>query len=290
MKNIPPIPDGKKGIGKYWSYEKTPSYILNLNVAKNLRSVMPDIRLIIMVRNPVKRAYSAFAMYTQMVDYYSMKSTWNLAHLKYNSLVMRNMATGVVKFAIHGGPGGSKVPRDHLPHQDQYLSNNEEWKYVSFPPDPQDFHDFLLHDRNFSYVEGGPQFNYRQRRIILEGYYARFIKEWQTQFPTEHILIIPMERLWNKNTMENLNTLQRKMGIPVFDYRKVTTFDEEMKRYELFSASTYFIDKLFNTGDKIKPMLPESKQLLDDLYCESNKDLKVMVGGSDLRGYSCTGD
>lgn len=82
MSNIPPIPDGKRGIGQYWSYEKTPSYILNTNVAKNLRSIMPNIRLIVMVRNPAKRAYSAFAMYTQMVDYYSMKDTWNLAHLR----------------------------------------------------------------------------------------------------------------------------------------------------------------------------------------------------------------
>ena len=292
MSNIPPLPDGKKSIGKYWSYEKTPSYILNLNVAKNLRSIMPNIRLIVMVRNPAKRAYSAFAMYTQMVDYYSMKNTWNLAHLKYNSLVMRNLLTGVVKFAITGGVGGSMVPQDHLPLGDQTGTAVEHWKYVSFPPNPQDFHDFLLHDRNFTYAEGpsGTQFNYRQRRIILEGFYAKFIQEWQTQFPTQHFLIIPMERLWNKHTMENLNTLQQKMGIPVFDYRKVTTFDNEMKRYELSSASTYFLDMLFNTGDKILPMLPESKTLLDDLYCESNRALKAMVGGSLLKGYSCTGD
>ena len=78
------------------------------------------------------------------------------------------------------------------------------------------------------------------------------------------------------------------MGIPVFDYRKVTTFDEDTKRYELSSASTFFLDKLFNTGDKVLPMLPESKKLLDNIYCESNRELKQMVGGSYLKGYSCT--
>jgi hypothetical protein len=288
MGDIRTLPDGKKSIGKYWTYEKTPSYILNLNVAKNLRSIMPNIRLIVMVRNPAKRAYSAFAMYTQMVDYYSMKDTWNLAHLRYNSLVMRNLETGVVKFAISGGPGGSMVPEENLPRGDKHLLTSQKWRYISFPPDPQDFHDFLLHDRNFSYAAGGPQFNYRQRRIILEGYYSKFIKQWQLQFPTQHFLIIPMERLWNHETMENLNTLQRKMGIPVFDYRKVTTFDEDTKRYELSSASTFFLDKLFNTGDKVLPMLPESKKLLDNIYCESNRELKQMVGGSYLKGYSCT--
>ena len=80
------------------------------------------------------------------------------------------------------------------------------------------------------------------------------------------------------------------MGIPVFDYKRVTTYDADSKRYELNSASTYFLDKLFNTGDKVLPMLPESKQLLDELYCESNRELKTMVGGSLLKGYSCTGD
>lgn len=206
---------------------------------------------------------------------------------------MRNLKTGVVKFAITGGEGGSMVPRSHLPHGDQasdQLAHIDQWKYVSFPPNPQDFHDFLLHDRNFSYAEGGPQFNYRQRRILLEGHYAKFIKAWQTQFPSQHFLVIPMERLWNKNTMGNLNTLQRKMGIPVFDYKKVTTFDSEMKRFELKSASTFFLDKLFNTGDKILPMLPESKKLLDTEYCASNRELKKLVGGSYLKGYSCTGD
>lgn len=247
---------------------------------------MPSIRLIVMVRNPTKRAYSAFAMYTQMVSYYDFKDSWNLAHLKYNSLVMRNLDTGVVKFAIEGGPGGSIVPKSHLPREDVIL--NQRWKYISFPPDPQDFHDFLLHDRNFSYRSGGPQFNYRQRRIVMEGYYAQYIKEWQAHFPTEHFLIVPMETLWNSNTMQNLNILQAKMGIPIFDYRKVTTFDEETKRYELNSASTYFLEKLFNTGGKIQPMLQESKKLLDELYCESNRNLKGMLGGNYIKGYSCT--
>lgn len=48
------------------SFEATPRYIYNPGTAKKIHEFNPKIKLIVLLRNPVNRAYSAWNMYKQM--------------------------------------------------------------------------------------------------------------------------------------------------------------------------------------------------------------------------------
>lgn len=280
------IPGGIKNIGNYWNFEKTPSSILSRQVADWVHAVTPSIRLLVMVRNPTARALSAFVMYTRHINNFNdFAATWNVKKIMYSSFVIRHLRTGQVKFAKRGGVGGEAVTEAQLKTTDK---GTGPWQYISYPPTAQDFHDFLLTNQNITKKYGHFHFDSRESRVVQEGYYARFITQWLKVFPSQQFLLIPMERLWNNRTLANLNILQQMLRIPIFDYRKVTYLDKTTGRHELQSASTYFLWTLFNTGNDVITMLPESKKLLDDLYCDSNRLLQRMVSGSELKGYSCT--
>jgi hypothetical protein len=281
-----PVPGGINNVGKYWNYEKTPSSILSTEVPNLVNIITPMMKLIVMVRNPTLRALSAFVMYTRHVNNYNeFSATWDIDKIMYSSYVIRNINTGQVKFAKKGGNGGDIATQEQLKRYDRGVG---PWRYISYPPSPQDFHDFIMTNRNMSERYGQFHFNCRESRVIQEGFYAKFMNNWLDVFPRHQFLVIPMESLWNKNTIANLNALQRKLGIPVFDYSKVTYVDKKTNRHELKSASTYFLWQMFNTGNDVIKMLPESKQYLDDMYCESNRHLKRMLPSSSLKGYSCT--
>ena len=47
------------------------------------------------------------------------------------------------------------------------------------------------------------------------------------------------------------------------------------------------LDYTFNTGGSVQPMRADTKELLDALYCESNRELQRMLGGTKLPKYSC---
>lgn len=49
-------------------FEATPSYIYNESIAKELHNIKPDVKLIICLRNPIDRAYSAWNMYKLIFD------------------------------------------------------------------------------------------------------------------------------------------------------------------------------------------------------------------------------
>lgn len=281
-----PTPGGLGGVGKYWVYEKTPSSILSRDVASYVNTLTPSIRLIVMIRDPAARALSAFVMYTRHInDFNEFSATWNVDKVMYRSLVIKNVITGEVKFARKGGNGGELAGEDQLKKSDRTAG---PWRYISFPPSAQDFHDFLLTNRNISEKHGQFHFSSRESRVVQEGFYAKYLTAWAEVFPPHQLLVVPMEALWNRNTIDSMNALQMKLGIPLFDYRKVTYVDPATNRFELKSVSTYFLWKMFNTGSSVVRMLPESREYLDALYCESNRHLKRMLPGASLKGYSCT--
>lgn len=49
-------------------FESSPNYIYYEEVAKNLQQYAPDLKLVVLLRDPVERAYSAWNMYRDMVN------------------------------------------------------------------------------------------------------------------------------------------------------------------------------------------------------------------------------
>ena len=55
--------DHFKGANHYCYFESTPSYLYSPDVARNIFSTYPNLKLIVVLRDPVKRAYSAWNHY-----------------------------------------------------------------------------------------------------------------------------------------------------------------------------------------------------------------------------------
>ncbi len=49
-------------------FEATPEYLIHPNVAENIYSKLPDKKLIVLLRDPIKRAYSAWNHYRQLFE------------------------------------------------------------------------------------------------------------------------------------------------------------------------------------------------------------------------------
>ncbi|MDP3300683.1 MAG: sulfotransferase [Sulfuricurvum sp.] len=64
-KNLDNYKKAFKGNRNKFYFESSPSYLYQPNVAKEIHKVLPDIKLIVLLRDPVKRAYSAWNHYRQ---------------------------------------------------------------------------------------------------------------------------------------------------------------------------------------------------------------------------------
>jgi len=62
LRALPQVPGGEQGVGKYWTFEKSPSYATSQMAISMLARLMPNARLAVSIRNPTDRAYSHFLM------------------------------------------------------------------------------------------------------------------------------------------------------------------------------------------------------------------------------------
>lgn len=57
-----------KGIGRKLYFESTPSYLYHEHAAVNIQRLYPHIKLVVVLREPVSRAYSAWNMYREFFE------------------------------------------------------------------------------------------------------------------------------------------------------------------------------------------------------------------------------
>ena len=269
LKKLPKIPGGNNGLGTYWTFEKSPSYVTHPTAAQYASTLLPSARILVVTRNPTPRAYSLFLMFTNLRL---------VSRVHKICFFAKNMATGDVEFINGGGVPGKKVPTEKLPTKD-------EWRFLSFPPDPKDFDTWIR--KKTSDKSLTPLNNHRETRVLGGGLYSEHLKKWARNFPPEQIVVIPRELFFTDNIYESMNDLQRLLGLPVFDYSKITKKNEKSGQYEIQSLHEYF-NRVFNTfSARSSPMLDSTKKILDEYYCEYNMELSRMLGGRALPGYSC---
>lgn len=174
------------------------------------------------------------------------------------------------------------------------------WEYIKYPPTQEDFHQFVkwsltyktdttLGAWNMSQPDWKlPNTMDRLSRVIFGGLYSVLLKSWFTHFSTKRFMVIPVETFWRGNVVESMTKLQRMLNLPNFDYGKISSQDKRTGRYRLHSISTDLLTFTFNAGQTVPPMREDTKQLLDNLFCDSNRAMQQMLDGKSLPGYSCT--
>ena len=76
--------------------EKTPAYLSDLGAQKRMHAIVPEARLIVMLRNPVDRAYSAWNHFTQDID---NTSHWGWEVMEFERALERGMRERKSRFA-----------------------------------------------------------------------------------------------------------------------------------------------------------------------------------------------
>jgi len=343
LQTLPSIPISE--LGRTWTMEKSPAYAHNPYAPLALSALVPSARLLLVTRDPTQRAYSEFVMYTHHYPDF-LSAIFN----RPKSYFVKNIVTNDVRYIgdnfrdlhprgqktnrLEPGRGGSFVPFDLAPPSSNSGSSEastgvQEWRYLSYPPDPIDFDRFIRdgiskHKKENKNIIGSRDTNDsttvastthhppflekmigRGERILTAGLYGPYIEQWLKYFPPHNLIVIPSEDFFvaPNNTNDDLRAAARNMAhlqqvlelLPRVDYNKLLTRDPHTGRVELsgffgFSLETFLNGKFNSNGgnsngnsngknnkSSSSPMLPQTKKLLDEFYCDSNRQLKRLT-------------
>jgi len=154
------------------------------------------------------------------------------------------------------------------------------------------------------------EMNGRDMRILTGGLYGPYIEQWLKHFPPQNLVVIPSEDFFAPNeVVRSMTHLQEVLGLPFMDYQTLLKRDPQSGRVEVTGSIGTFLNRQFNSNDAVaigagaagsveksssspSRMLPQTKDYLDDFYCESNRQLKRLTGDNrysltKLDGYSC---
>jgi hypothetical protein len=278
LQSLPAIPGGESGgLGNFWTFEKSPSYAVSFKAPRIASALVPNTRLLAVTRNPTRRAYSMFLMFT---NHY--KGISNAIRNQPVSFFVKNVVTGDVRCVTEPGLGGDLVPEG-------LAATTDEWRFLSYPPDPKDFDVWVRHATEELKLPK-PYDTSRSHRIIFGGFYSHYLKNWLKYFPQENFVVIPSEQFFTEDVSGSLERLQTVLGLPVFDYSTITTKNQHSGRIEIDSPA-FSLNSFVNNYQHVPPMLDSTRQLLDDFYCKSNEELSRMLGGNEaLPGYSCASE
>jgi hypothetical protein len=311
IKTLPKVPKSHRE--KIWVLEKSPFYSLSPFAPQALSKLVPSARMIFVTRNPTSRAYSMFLMYTR-----HFPDTTSAILQRPKSYFVKNPRTGDVRYIADGfrdfHPRRQKFPK--LPPRAggtttrlscaghcsggtlnvktielNVTVSEDEWVYLSYPPDPQDFHRFIVraiskHDPTKIFL----QKQGRNQRILTGGLYGPYLDHWRQYFPSQNLIVIPSEEFSHEdNIFDSMDVLQHMLGLPFFDYRTIVKRNTKTNRHEISgSLGTYLNNQINSYGQLSHPMRPETKKLVDDFYCKSNLRLAELLGNRSLpEGYWC---
>jgi hypothetical protein len=174
-------------------FEATPEYLYNPFVAERIFRFNPEMKLIILLRNPVERAFSAWNMFRQFHADPRIKEATIAEYLE-------------------GANPESRNPLLEL------LGRTE------FP----DFDSCVKEEINLLQA-GKPQA--LEPSLVRRGLYHEQIQRFYRQFPKENILILESTELKTRRAAA-LNGVLRFLGLPEADWERTDLQDKHVRQYD----------------------------------------------------------
>mmetsp|Transcript_43318 Transcript_43318/g.49944 ORF Transcript_43318/g.49944 Transcript_43318/m.49944 type:complete len:209 (+) Transcript_43318:2-628(+) len=204
--------------------------------------------------------------------------------------------------------------------------------YLNHPPDPEDFDRYIRyviskHNKSNQIMNispsnttkkshspqsstSTPSYKYTRKmsdrgsRILTGGLYGPYIEQWLQYFQPTSLIVIPSEDFFSPNEVVlSMTNLQEVLGLPKMDYQSLLKKDSQTGRFEIPRSLGTILNRQFNSNNNVKDkhassssssshILPQTKKLLDDFYCESNRQLKRLTNSNrhsltKLDDYSC---
>lgn len=244
------------------TFDKSPNYLLNTVVPNVLAKFAPALKLVVMLRDPTKRAYS------------------HLQHECRNGRLRKDRKGRVYRSSCVDDCG-------------------EKTTRVSYPASPDDFHAMVAADLEAHRPGGGdrstpPRLSAKQRatapdkvedwvcawsrgkdgrgdsNVLPRGFYDCQLARWLKVYPRHQLKALIFEEFLKSraDTLKAVAQVEDFLGVPNFDYAH--------------SPKVAVVEKLYaavpSRGAAYSPMRPDTKAALDDLYCDPNRKLATTLG------------
>lgn len=248
-----------------YSFEKTPKYIeMTTSRIHRLHAVMPSLKFLLVLRNPVSRAYSWY----------------NMACLA----ASKDRGGGARGFAeiLDGEFAGElwAITRTFL-HNKSQLDPKMKWKIATCSA--ANFEKYIL--QGFK-VAGSDVPTLRTTgvgsrsgadKVIIRGHYAEKLDRWTKVFPKNQFQVILMDEMLSQSskTMADIETF---LGIPHFPYSK--HFGVSRTGSTVLLGVHSKIERPYK--ENIEPMTPFTLDLLERYYASHHDSLLKLIGRDHL--------
>jgi len=242
------------------TYEKSPAYLGNPRSPALAHALLPSARLVAIVRNPTKRAYSAFQHHCRF-------KRWRETE---DGRIITCAVAADEKFAKQGpgktAPKGADGSTCDLAQPIGYPCPAEAFGRLvrtAFAPldDAATAAGGTVRPADLLKVTGDVG------SIVSKGLYAHHLRDWLKYYPPHHLHVLLFEMFYGRPVSDSMNEVTRFLGLPDHTYELHAGF----KVYQWYNAKQ-------REKNHYDPMPDQTRALLDRLFCEANQDFEELLG------------
>ena len=221
------------------------SSMLHPMVPRRLAASLPNVKIALMLRNPIDRAYSHYVM---------SKRSGLEADQPFDAIVRRETELVPELLAAH------RRGFQHPSGESSYCYRKADGDTIYFP----------LHNQNWTFrpfkTDTDLQAFYFTSYVFRSIYYDQLLR-WLTLFPRQHILIIQSEKFF-ADPEKHMAEVARFLGLQPHEFSKT-----ELKRRYAGSGSGDW-----SPAEKYRPMTKDTREFLRDFFAPYNEKLYSLLG------------
>jgi hypothetical protein len=239
-------PVSRPGPGQYISGEFSTSYLVHSLAPRRICTNLPGLRIFILLRNPVDRAYSHFMM---------ARNAGLEKECAFEEIVRREMDEAPELLAVHergflGSGSGSNAWCAQADGSPIGVARHERgWpeRKLRFDRDLKDFY---------------------FRSYVFRSLYHDQVHRWLRLFPREQLMIIQSERFF-ADPAGTMNEAAEFLGLEPFDFRPA---EQLQRRWDAGADNAHEMPRAY------APMDDGTRELLSEFFEPYNQRLYRLVG------------
>lgn len=262
----------ESSIKEIYTFEKSPDYMRSEEKIKQMKNLLPNLRLIIMLRNPVTRAISGFDHNCRHGRYVRLMIDITYDHFDESTSKDKDI---ILK-------RNTIINTDLLPFSLDEKFGSSVYETIKYPCDAGSLHEYYFGERMEFGMNNVTSSNNRIVASSLEelsyGFYDIQLNWILKYFPKENIKVMFQEDMYN-NTFHTLREVELFLKIPCYDFTSIAIFPQAnvppIRKPETYTDRIGQIATSFQSWNKEtvsssrllqKNVYPETKTKLKELY------------------------
>jgi len=262
----------ESSIKEIYTFEKSPDYMRSEEKIKQMKNLLPNLRLLIILRNPVTRAISAFDHNCRHNRYVRLMIDITYDH--FDEKKSENKEIILKRNTI--------INTDLLPFSLDEKFGSAVYETIKYPCDAVSLHEYYFGERIESGISNDT--NSIKNNVITSsleelsyGFYDIQLSWILKYFPKEHIKVVFQENMYN-NTFHTLREVELFLKIPCYDFTSIAIFPQgnapPIRKPETYTDRIGQIATSFQSWNK--DTISSSQLLQKNAYPETKAKLKAL--------------